>query len=466
MAWTGSTCATASPDPLRELVEAAWQSSPEVAAARHRIQRTETEAAGIRGFFDPRAALSVGISDPAQDLFGLTLTGITPDDTAALQVGVETALQPGFHVGIGAAQVRQLSDGEPSRDGTLLGARIRIPLARDRGFRDWRARRGRVEAAREAARENYRAVTQKVEKEVELRFIDWQHALAQRSVARAALDRAEQLFREAEELVRLEAVPAYQVHLARLEVARRQEEETGAEGAIRSARIRMEERIGRPLGDRMEPLDFVVWGSQSGIPEKEPAEAFLSRRGDYGEQIWRVAEQAARLAEIRETTRSDLSLQAGYVWDETGNRTGESGTESGGDVTLVWRKVLGDRTATSALRAQESAVREESEILRGLERERIAEAEEARADFESAVKRFAWMADAESAARAALAAEEERFRLGEGASRQVLDAQKDLTDMLRRRNDLVADVLRARARYRYATGLGGNTANSAVREKP
>ena len=43
----------------------------------------------------------------------------------------------------------------------------------------------------------------------------------------------------------------------------------------------------------------------------------------------------------------------------------------------------------------------------------------------------------------------------EGRSRNVLDAQKDLTAVQRRQNDTAADRLLAWAAYRYAAGLGG-----------
>ena len=56
------------------------------------------------------------------------------------------------------------------------------------------------------------------------------------------------------------------------------------------------------------------------------------------------------------------------------------------------------------------------------------------------------------AARLALDAERDRFRLGEGRSRQVLDAQKDLTKAMQRQNQNAASLLRTVSDYEYATG--------------
>lgn len=90
------------------------------------------------------------------------------------------------------------------------------------------------------------------------------------------------------------------------------------------------------------------------------------------------------------------------------------------------------------------------------ERTALTEAEVARREYDAAGERLRWIGAAADSARAALAAEEERFRLGEGTSRHVLDAQKDLTDVLKRRNEILADALRARARYRAACGATGD----------
>ena len=52
-----------------------------------------------------------------------------------------------------------------------------------------------------------------------------------------------------------------------------------------------------------------------------------------------------------------------------------------------------------------------------------------------------------------LAAEDERFALGEGSSRNVLDAQKDLTSASRRHVAVAGQVVSALAELRHALGL-------------
>jgi len=55
----------------------------------------------------------------------------------------------------------------------------------------------------------------------------------------------------------------------------------------------------------------------------------------------------------------------------------------------------------------------------------------------------------------ALEAENERFCLGEGRSRNVLDAQRDLTDALKRQTIIAVELLRAYSNFMYASGYAG-----------
>jgi len=438
-------------DPLRELVESAWRESPRVAAAREHVLRATAAAEGVEGFFDPRLSARASRSDFSQDLYGLTRAGVLTDDTISFQAGVEAAVLPGLYAGLGVEQWRPTRGDATDREISRVGPRLRIPLLRDRGFLSWRAQRRGADAACEAARAQLLDVTQRLEQDVELRYIELQTAFAQYAVAQAATARAERLFRETQKMAELNAVPAYQVHPARLEIARRREELAAAEQAVRSSRRRIELLTGIDADAVIEPVDFIAWGSGKETFPAEDSAITLSRRGDYLRQVWLVNGQAAQLAEAQNVRRSELSLEAGYSWMET-----EDGdARDGGDVSLIWRHAIGNRSGKATARAREAQAREETEILRALEREIITEQKIAAAEFQSAASRLAWMADAVAAARSALDAEEERFRLGEGTSRQALDAQKDLTDILRRQNDVVADVLKARARLRFAMGLGG-----------
>jgi len=77
---------------------------------------------------------------------------------------------------------------------------------------------------------------------------------------------------------------------------------------------------------------------------------------------------------------------------------------------------------------------------------------EAEAAYRAALRRMDQVESAVDNAVKTLEAERERFRLGEGRSRNVLDAQEDLTKAELRRNAAAADLLRAAAALDYAAG--------------
>lgn len=451
-------------DELRVLIERAWATHPELTAAQERIVQAESDLEGLAGFFDPRGAIAAGYADQARSLYGLSWNPRDADpDGGVFHAGVEMAFQPGFYAGIGASRQEWNTGVEGDENTSRTGARLRIPLLRNRGFAPWRAQRSRVEAERESADAHLLAVAQKLESEVEERYIDLLLARAQIDVAQSATARADQLVNESEERVRLRAAAEYQAHPARLEAARRREEEAVERLGAESARLQLEELTGGFTGGDpgAESAELAAWIQRTEQTPALPSQQALTQRGDALERLWNCVAQEARLNEARDGLRHDLSLEGGVGWEsgedfndpDPGAASGES--QTGGDISLVWRHAIGDRAARAGVRKQSAALREQRALVLDLERTVLTEIEASRKDHETAIQRMLWIAEAVDSARAALTAEEERFRLGEGTSRNVLDAQKDLTDVMKRQNEIFAEGLRARTRYRAACGAMG-----------
>ena len=78
--------------------------------------------------------------------------------------------------------------------------------------------------------------------------------------------------------------------------------------------------------------------------------------------------------------------------------------------------------------------------------------EQALLEIRSAELRLELTRQGITAAEDTVRAEQERFKIGEGSSKAVLDAQKNLNTILLRLNAATADLLRARADYEYAAG--------------
>jgi outer membrane protein TolC len=138
----------------------------------------------------------------------------------------------------------------------------------------------------------------------------------------------------------------------------------------------------------------------------------------------------------------------------------ETDDEAGGErvgsfAGLAWRRSLGLRKERWEVRAAESAVRAAEQEMAALRLRTAAAIDTAGGAMEAARTRLGLAEGAVREATAALDAEAERFRLGEGRSRNVLDAQKDVTRAVRRRDAAAADLLTAWADIRYACGYGG-----------
>ena len=134
-----------------------------------------------------------------------------------------------------------------------------------------------------------------------------------------------------------------------------------------------------------------------------------------------------------------------------------------GELTLVWSRPLDYYGGKKRLTRFQSAISELKADLAQSELSVRQQLRSAELNFASARRRMELINNGMKAARETLESEQERFRLGEGASSDVLDAQKNLTIMLQRLTLAAADLLRARTEYLYA---GGFEDNSEVAEQP
>jgi len=436
---------------LHSLCAIARERNPDVQAALERVRQGVAARKAVEGFFDPVVSAAGGYAerDPALPVISRAFGWI--GDATWTEGGIERAFAPGWHAGLGASvrQRRPVGDGPE----TLAGAYVRVPLLRDRGFA---LQKAELEAA------DYESVARachalrtllEVERDLALRFTDLQLAYAQQDVAQAATARAERLLSDAEQMANLGAIPAHQLNPARMEVARRREEETAARRSVETARRRLAEWIGRddlPPGVDA-PTDLIAWARTTRPPEALATSNLIGQRPDYQALQAEIRAAEVRLARARLDRRSDLSAHAVVAWRD--GPESDAADDAGWAVGLAWRKTFGDRAGAAREAEARARIAELREQARALERAVAADAAVAFTEFDAAARRLDLIVEAVETARATLAAENERFQLGDGTSRQTLDAQKDLTDVIRRRNDIAAELLRARFRWTYAVGL-------------
>jgi outer membrane protein TolC len=436
--------------------------SPQLAAARARKAAERARADAHEGFYQPRVALSAGgaqgpVAAPESTLFS-RITG----DAASLQAGVLMPLRVGAYVGAGASQ-RYLfeADGFENLGQSAVGLRVEVPLLRDRGFRSQRLQQAALEATAEATAERARAIGEALAHEALVRYVGWLYARADVHEYVQSVKRVERLLEETAGRVALKTLAEYQVFTAQMEVSFRQEELRQAQAALTNAGHSLATVLGGVLPDGLfgQPATLRAWASRCATTDVTRLTAAAVPRAEWREALQKIrsAEQVGEAR--REQMRSSLSLVAGVGYqgeDEDGGLGRDNllaDDQAGAEVALVWSRPLHFDAEAAAVRAQAAEVEAARADLRRIQLAIHADREQARASLEAARDRLGIVDRAVDDARRALDAEMERMRLGEGRSRNVLDAQKDLTTAERRANLAALDMILAYADLLHATGV-------------
>jgi outer membrane protein TolC len=449
---------------MERLVAVALARSPRVAAAHARAESAAAARAGDSGFFDPQLTASAGYSDWSRSAPGFRASTVTRN-AVGVEAGVNQAVVPGFYLGVGAAE-RYLTEPGDDRDAlyqTLLGAQVWVPVGRDRGFRLWRWDDLAALHAARAAAYRWLAEAQNARRAAELAYVDLLLAWADEAATAEAVRRAEKLLAEAEELARLKAIPAYQAEAARLDVALNREEAESAAQATLARAARLAEVVGAatPEATNRNAEAVAAIARSTTTPASVEPETACRWRGDCLAALASAEAAAFRQRRAVESGKPDVAVSASVTWqgeDERSAWGGEALTDeetTGAEVALIWRQALGRRRERAEARAAGADVQAAREDVAGVRLRVATDLRVARAALESAQRRLQ-MGDAavEHAVRA-MDAENERFRMGEGRSRNVLDAQKDVTKAVQRRNGAAAALLAAASEAGFAMGYGG-----------
>lgn len=450
-------------DELGDLVALAYSNSPALQAAREATYQAAAAHDAVNEFLDPTTKAAAGwLSGNAATPLLSAPSGLPAADAYGASAALEVPVRPGAYAGVGVSEqyLANPAEGVASGYRTLVGAQIRIPLLQDRGFSLWKQNRLRLRDLQTAADARLLETRQSVRHAVELGYITYLEGVANIAAAESATERARQLLNEAEELVRLKVVPEYQLAPARLELSLRREENSTAIQATDAARLRLIQVLGltppRPLTTDEQAL--IRFADIARLPADDLPPGQPPGRGALRELDALSAAAAAETRSLDDKLRPDLGLSLRGVWaaDDTttdpANGGLVSGEESSAAAVLVWTRPwdqTGGRARLRESRAREAQLAElRRELLDRLTTDRAV----SRRDYEGARTRLEEINTAVEQARLTLEAEAERFRLGEGRSRNVLDAQNDLTKAYRSRNAIVAALLKGHSDFMFATG--------------
>lgn len=459
-------CPTSRPccaDELSDLITLAFSNSPALQAAREGSRKAGAAREAAREFTDPVTTATAGrmTGNAVAPLLAAPL-GIPAADTYGASAAVERPFQPGVYAGVGIAE-QYLSNPDSGLDSgyrTLVGGQIRIPLLQDRGFSLWRENKARLKELQGAAEARLMETHQAVRHAVELAYITYLVELANGATSGSATDRAAQLLKEAEELVRLQVVPEYQLAPARLELALRREESHATRQAIDTARLRLEQVLGTnapaPLTTQATALMVRTAGIRLLTP---PDSAFsIAARGALREIDSLAAAAASETRTLEDRLRPELGLSLRGVWvaDEASSESGDDqrvvGEESSAAAVLVWTRPWSQTGAKARLRESKAREAQLAAVRHEVGNQLTADLAAAQREFIGAGERLKEITLAVEQASQTLESEAERFRLGEGRSRNVLDAQNDLTKAYRSRNAIAGALLKSHSDFMYAAG--------------
>ena len=451
------------------LVQAA-SAHPSVSAARLREASAGARAEALDyAFNSPVLGAAAGYAQGAGDVPGVSIGRVAPSDAVTFEGGVEAPVGAGVYAGAGAAE-RALTESEHGGGlaQTALGARLRIPLLRDAGYGLHRhefskrhalalRRRGeRLKAQHAIARGGLLALTDHIQGLADLKAVE------------NAAGRAERLCEQTTERSKMQDVAAYQVFPTRYEVALRREELVEARQTVQSRLETLRERLGLHAAGAAAPA-AVSGGTNDIVAVAQAivrggavvfnADDVLRRHPSCLVAAAAVEEAAAALRLVEEQAKDSLDLTAGAGWrgeSESGVFGDESLTTAENalvEIGIAWRRPLDRRGPESETAAAKAELEAALADAAGVENEVLAALARAQAEFAGAAGRLSLAAEAIEEAGKTLASEEQRFNLGEGTSRNVLDAQKDLTTAVRRGIVVARSVVNALVELCHAAGV-------------
>ena len=461
VAWVAGLSA-ATPAGLATCLNEAMRSNPRIQAAQTEAIAAGLDAEAVRGLFRaPVFSASAGQAETPAEAPFVTIPFSVADDALSAQAGVEAPLAAGVYGGAGVRQMRLRTDDEfDGRDRSLAGARLRVPLWRDRGFGV-----NRLEFETLSAEARAQAAEAEASLLDELSAVSSAYARLLFRAADAAevghaLERAEALEKDATNRADLQDVAEYQVFPARYEAAVRREELIGAEGRVETALEELSGAVGAPLeaaafSNELATADAVLGDWARAAAGDDWTAALADEAAENCPEVLAARERArSREAAVKgavEEGKPHFDVLLGVGWERDGEDN--DGNDTGYGAAVVFSTPLsrsGERARSDAARARARAALSAADAAALEARVRHAKAVAA---FRNACSRLTLAEESVNHARQALEAENERFSIGDGSSRNVLDAQKDLTNATRQRLAVSLEVIAGAIELRRSSGL-------------
>ena len=450
---------------LDELLNEAAQHNPDLLAAKWRAEQMLLRHQELLEFYDPALTAAIGQADRTRSIPGASGYSSLTNNATELQAGVDMAVDPGFYIAFGGSErVYNDPDKYDYLAQTLFGVRIRIPLLRNRGFKNLSIEREMALAEYNAAVSNLLDVAQRLRRDVTLAYIAAYESLSSYKVTQEATVRFERLVNEAKDLNKLKVIPEYQIFDAQMDLQLGLENEEIARNRFTLNLINLSSLIGghRQVTLKNGPEILFQIASETKLLEEITIEEALEHRGSYLQIKNNLEYARAQIASALEEQKDDVTFNMGVSWQGEmhdhfdGSFKYTTDRHVGADASIIWKRTLDYRGPRARQARQEARIQQLKENLRSVSVDINAQLQNAVNNFRTAQTRIEIVNKGIEASQKTLEAEQERFRLGEGTSSNVTDAQKELTSLQQRRTSAAADLLRAKTNYQFAIGYNGD----------
>jgi outer membrane protein TolC len=311
------------------------------------------------------------------------------------------------------------------------------------------------------AKDNLTIAKQNCRFAVEQAYIAILEAAASFAITEMAEQRSRKLLEETLEMVKSKAIPEYQLFTTRSDLALRQQERIAAYELINTCKETMDKAVGgtnyfMAISNAFEKV--ILWANAVEINDVFSLQEALLARGDFNKMLDEINILDISRQQAREQEKSELNLNLTAIWqgEDPDNFFGGdkylSYRNYGAEFSLVWSRRLGNRGEKARVKSLTALINEKMALLQDTEIKIRNELSGAYRNFSTAMAGMDLCVTATEEAKKALEAENERFRLGEGRSRNVLDSQKDLTEALKRQILIAIDLLKAYSSFNYYSG--------------
>ena len=449
---------------LDELLNEAAKNNPDLLAAKWRAEQMLLRHQELLEFYDPALTVAAGQADRTRSIPGASGYSSLTNNATELQGGIDMAMEPGYYIAVGASQrVYNDPDKYDYLAQTLFGIKIRVPLLRNRGFKNLSIQREMALAEYNAAVSSLLDVAQRLRRDVTLAYIAAYESLSSYKVTQEATVRFERLVSEAKDLNKLKVIPEYQIFDAQMDLQLGLENEEVARNRFNLNLITLSSLIGghRQVTLKNGPEILFQIASETKKLEEISMEEALENRGSYLQVKNNLEYARAQIASALEEQKDDITLNMGLSWQGEmhdhfdGSFKYTTDRHVGADASIIWQRTLDYRGPRARQARFDARVQQLKENMRSVAIEIDVQRQNAINNFRTALSRIDIVSKGIEASQKTLEAEQERFRLGEGTSSNVTDAQKELTSLQQRRTSAAADLLRAKTNYLFAVGYNG-----------